>query len=271
MKIKLNGIEMEVGPVPAALRTALLADPVIAQGVWRDVYSWDHTTGTGETLAATTQSGAVPLPNGLTFFVARVGSEDAVVKNEAASVRMGQRFLQTVKARSVTDVLRSITSIVQQPQKTLPLKEFSPLNPVASYRIRMHVEFGVVQLRDASRNLTGYLFLPGQVAFHHEVTAKSEAELPTLEVPQPAYIVPTGADANQMIRRIATAQRLQEMQAEIKALPGGVDDASPHLRLTFARAVAEWKLLMKPITPSRGGAGQKPVTRPVTPGVQRAT
>ena len=69
MQIKLNDIVFDVAPVPTNLRMALLADPVIAQGVWRDVYHWDAVTQTGKVLVTTTPSGTAPLGNGITFFV----------------------------------------------------------------------------------------------------------------------------------------------------------------------------------------------------------
>jgi hypothetical protein len=263
MKIKLNGIEFEVGAVPADLRAAMLADPAIAQAVGRDVYAWDHVAQTGKVLVQTTARGSVPLPNAMMFFVPRVGTAGKVVRNDAATTKMGRRFLETVKARNVTEVVKSLTNLVQQPQKLIPVKEFAPLNPTLSYVIKMHVELAVTQLRDASRNLGGYLFLPGQVSFRHEVTGGDAEAAPELPVPQPAFIVPTGAEANQAIRRIASARRLEELQAEIKAFPGGVEEAGPELRQTFARAVAEWKVLMQPITPSQ------PARRPVPqPGAQ---
>lgn len=253
MKIKLNGIEFEVLAVPGPVRAALLSDPAMAPAVTRDVYAWNREEGTGKALVQTTAKGSVPLPNGIGFFVPRTGAagENGLpVKNEAASKKMGQRFVETVKAKSAMDIVKSLTSVVQQPQKSLPLKEFAPLNDKASYVIRMQVDFAVVQLRDASRNLGAYLMLPTLVAFAPAFREGEAVE----DAPRPAWIVPAGTEANQAARRIAAAKRLEETQAVIKALPGGVEEASPLQRAAFARAVTEWKALMQPLGQSKPAA-----------------
>jgi len=253
MKIKLGKAEFEVGAVAGQMREALLSDPVIAQGVWRDVYRWDASAKSGKILVPTSQDGGVPLGNGLNFFVPRVAANGAVVKSETASNTMAKRFLEAVGARQIIDVIKGLNTVINLPQKTLPLANFSPLNPAVSYLIKMHVDFAVVQLRDAGRNLTAYVYVPGQVAFHHEITAIVDqaaydaliAATPAMAQPQPAFIVPARSKANQTIRMIALARRIEEMQPAIAKLTkdAPVTPGNDHLRRTFGRAVAEWRAI----------------------------
>ena len=250
MQIKLNDIVFEVTPVVTLLRQALLNDPVMTQGVWRDVYHWDATAQTGKVLTATTAAGTVPLGNGLTFFVPKAGS-DLPVKSESGSVRMAERFLEALKAKTIVDVVRAFNSIVAMAQKSLPLVNYTSLNPVASYTIKMHVDFAAVALRNASRNLTAYAFIPGQVSFHHEISAiideagYAALPAPTMAQIMPAFIIPPQNKANHAIRRMALAQRLQDMQPAMAALPkeGPQDPATEGLRRGYARLAAEWKAL----------------------------
>jgi len=260
MKIKLGKVEFEVGAVAEQLRAALLSDPVIAQGVWRDVYRWDASAKAGKILVPTSQDGGVPLGNGLNFFVPRVTANGAVVKSDTSSTTMAKRFLEAVGARQIVDVIKGLNTIINLPQKTLPLANFSPLNPAASYQMKMHVDFAVVQLRDAGRNLTAYVYVPGQVSFHHEIAAIVDqdaydaliAATPAMAQPQPAFIVPVRSKANQSIRMIALAKRIEEMQPAIAKLTKDAP-ATPeneHLRRSLARAVAEWRA----ISPKAGAA-----------------
>ena len=250
MQIKLNDIVFEVTPVITPLRQALLTDPVMAQGVWRDVYQWDAVTQTGKLLTATTPSGTVPLGNGITFFVPKSGA-DTPVKSSTGSKRMAERFLEALKAKSIVDVVRAFNSIVSMAQKSLPLTNYAALNPVASYTIKMHVDFAAVALRSASRNLTAYGLIPGQVAFHHEISAVVDEAgyaalpAPTMAQIMPAFIIPPQNKANHAIRRMALAQRLQDMQPAMAALPkeGPQDPSTDGLRRGYARLAAEWKAL----------------------------
>ena len=248
MQIKLNDIVFDVAPVPTNLRMVLLADPVIAQGVWRDVYRWDAVTQTGKVLVTTTPSGTAPLGNGINFFVAKPG--EALVKSESASARMAERFLEALKAKSLIDIVRAFNSIVNLAQKSLPLTNYVELNPFASYTIKMHVDFAAIALRNPGRNLTAYAFVPGQVAFHHEISAIADQAgyealpAPSMAQVMPAYIVPPQNNANHALRHMALAQRLGDMQPAIRALPEGPQDsATEGLRRSYARLAAEWKAL----------------------------
>ena len=253
MKIKLGKVEFEVGAVAGQLREALLSDPVIAQGVWRDVYRWDATAKAGKILVPTSEDGGVPLGNGLNFFVPRVSANGMVVKSDTASTKMAKRFLEAVGARQIVDVIKGLNTIINLPQKTLPLASFSPLNPSVSYLMRMHVDYAVVQLRDAGRNLTAYIYVPGQVAFHHEIAEIVDhdayealiAATPAMAQPQPAFVVPPRSKANQTMRMIALSKRIEEMQPAVAKLSkdAPVTQADDHLRRTFARAVAEWRAI----------------------------
>ena len=250
MQIKLNDIVFEVTPVITPLRHALLADPVMAQGVWRDVYHWDAAAQAGKVLTATTPSGTAPLGNGVTFFMPKSGA-DTPIKSAAGSKRMAERFLEALKAKNIVDVVRAFNSIVSMAQKSLPLTNYSALNPVASYTIKMHVDFAAVALRNASRNLTAYGLIPGQVAFHHEISGivdeagYAALPAPTMAQIMPAFIIPPQNKANHAIRRMALAQRLQDMQPDMAALPkeGPQDPATEGLRRGYARLAAEWKAL----------------------------
>lgn len=250
MKIKLGQIEFDVLPVTGAMRDAVLADPIIHQVVWRDVYKWDHASQEGKVLVPVAKSGAVPLPNGMVFFVPS-GSDDAITKNESASRTLSKRVLTAVGAKSITDVLSALHKILHMPQKILPLDVFEPLNQVASYLVRMHTEFTVVELRSASRNLGFHLIVPGRVAFHHELTAKDDAgyqaviaETPEVEAPQPLFLIPAHSQANRAVRTMALAQRIKEMQADLTARAEAgekVSDASA--QRAFTAVVGEWRLL----------------------------
>jgi len=160
-----------------------------------------------------------------------------------------------VGARQILDVITAINRLVNLPYKSLPLDTFAPVNAAASYLLRMHVDYGIVQLRDAGRNLTAYLFLPGQVAFHHEITAITDAPAyealiaatPALTAPQPAFVVPPRTEANLAIRRIALGRRLEDMRPVIERLAGpeGKLADGPEAR-SFARLVSEWRALTPP-------------------------
>ncbi len=263
MKIKLNGIEFEVGAVEAPLRAAILADPLIAKAVWRDVYRWDQSEGKGTAFAPVTDSGSIPLANGISFFVPKNGTEAEPVKNDSASKTSGERFLKALNVTSTTDVLRAMARLLGMPQKTMP-KEFDALKPVASFGVKMHVEHSVLRLRNASRNLQGYLLVPGQLAFHHEITAIGDqegydalvAEKPELKTLQPRFLVPARSKANREMRATALLMRQRELVAEAQ----GQDPVPEALRMQLGRTQAELRMLAQAAQQARTGP-QRPASR----------
>lgn len=250
MRIKINQIDFDVAPVPADLRAALLSDPVIGQAVLRSVWEWDAGARTGKALIPLIQDRAAVLPNGLSFFVPRSGPNGTLVKNDPPSANMAKRFLKATGAKSLTDLMQALNRVVELPQKILPLEVFRPLNATASYRVRMFTDFAVLQLQNAARNLTAYLFLPAQVGFHAEITdtpdpAAHEAAGIDLNAMRPGFIVPARAPATQGMRRAALSQMFRELQAELDAA-GGPEKATDIQKLRAARLAAEWKVIAPP-------------------------
>ncbi|EYD73086.1 hypothetical protein [Limimaricola hongkongensis] len=258
MKIKLNGIEFEVTAVEGALREAILTDPVIVKAVWRDVYTWDAAAQEGKPTGPMTQTGAVPLANGISFYVAK---GDTHAKNESASKTSGERFLKALDVRSSLDVLKAMARLLGMPQKTLP-KEFDPLKPVASFTLKMHVEHSVLRLRNASRNLQAYVLVPGQVGFHHEITAISDqpgydaliAEKPELKTLTPMFLVPARSKANREMRATALMAQTRELAAQAQ---GKSAEALPEaLRMRIGRNQAELRMLAQAAQQARAPQAQ---------------
>lgn len=247
MKIKLGEIDFDVVAVKNRIREAVLADPIIAQVVWRDVYKWDHAKAEGEVLVQTAESGAVPLPNGMVFYVPKSGG--GAEKSESATRNMSKRVLTGVGAGSVTDILRALHKILHMPQKVLPLELFEPLNGAASYVLRMHTEFNVVELSNASRNMAFNLVIPGQVAFHHELTAKDDAAYEALDLDaaklQPHFLVPSHSKANQAIRALALSKRVEELRNKLATKAAAGDKGSVADQRAFQMVVGELRLLTK--------------------------
>lgn len=252
MKLKLNQVEFDVQPVSGVLRDTLLADPILQQGVSRDVWRWDAATQTGTPLVAMTPQKGVPLPNGVSFYVAKPG--DQVQKAEGPSAKMALRVLEAVGTKSIADVMQALNRIVRLPQKTLPLKDFDKLSAVASHTMRIHVEYNVLHCVNAARNLGLYIFIPGQCSFTATIDAVPDqsaydaalAENANLARIQPGFIIPPSTEANMMLRRMALAQRITEIQAGMggmqpKDLP--LDDPR---RLIIARLSLEWQALNTP-------------------------
>jgi hypothetical protein len=254
-RFTINGIDFQAAAVPGRTAEAVLSDPVVAQGVWRDVYRWDARTQTGRVLVPVTKSGATPLPNAITFYIPKVTADGVVIKNTAASGRMAERFLRLIDASSVTDVAKAVTGLVQQPQKVLPLEDFEQLNPVVSYVVRMHLGLVVVQLRHVAEDLSAYLALPSRVSFHHEIEAIIDPEgyaalvaadrgIKSLVV---SMAVPSRSAANTGLRRLALRHRIEELRTGIDAaLP--IRDAEAgrridHLRDRLGEAEEEWEAL----------------------------
>lgn len=219
MKISLNKIEFDVLPVEGNLREVLLADEIISQAVQRDVWNWDQPSGEAKTLVATTKDRAVPLANGICFFVAKPGANGVIQKAEAPTQKMSARFLEALGAKSVLDVMQALNRIVNLPQKSIPVEAFAWVRPVASFKIVMHVEYAVVELSNAARNLSAYFFVPGQVSFSQDVTAITDqagydaliAEDPKRARTRPGFIVPASTRANGDLRRTALGQRIKEI------------------------------------------------------------
>jgi hypothetical protein len=150
--------------------------------------------------------------------------------------------------------MQAVNRVARLPQKTLPLKEFEKLSAVASHTLRVHVDYSVLHAVNAARNLGLYLFIPGQCSFTaridavpdqsaYETAMQENAQLARL---QPGFIIPPSTEANMMLRRMAIAQRITEIQAgmagmEPKDLP--LDDPR---RLTIARLSLEWQALNRP-------------------------
>ncbi|SLN58535.1 hypothetical protein [Roseisalinus antarcticus] len=244
---RLGAATFEVQPVAAQTAEAVLRDDVIKQGIWRRVWSWNGETGTFR--VASTAEGAVPLPNALVFFVPSVQPGGAVGRDPAASARMAKRFLSQTGAGDMTTLLRGVSKILHIPQKTLPLDDFAPLRPVVAFDINQHTDFAVLLLRDAARDLSGYLCLPSRVSYHHEITRVLDAEgleallaaRPELRAPQPSFVVPARSDANRHLRRMALTQKEGELAEALAALPTGTggDVARGNLEARRDRTRAE--------------------------------
>jgi hypothetical protein len=251
MKISLNKIEFDVVPVSESLRAVVLADPIIAQGVTRDVWHWDRPAGKAAVLVPLTKDRAVPLPNGICFFVAKPGVNGLIQKAETPTLKMSARFLEVVGAKSMLDVMQALNRIVNLPQKTIPVDSFAWLRPHASFKIVQHIEYAVVELAQAARNLSAYFVVPGQVYYSFQVTemvdqagyAAQEALDPKQVTNRPGFIVPASTKANDAIRRVALAQRISEIRAGLAGVhPNDLAMDDPRRGL-IARMGIEWNAL----------------------------
>lgn len=256
MQIKINGIDFEVTPVAGPLRAALLADPLIGQAIVRDVWEWDAVTRKGKALTPLVENRAAVLPNGIAFFVAKVGPGGVLVKNNPPSANMAKRFLKATGAKDMNGLMGALNRILELPRKVIPFEAFRPLDATASYRIRMVTEFVALQLQNASRNLTAYLYLPAQVGFHPEITAvpdqaAHDAAGVDIAKLRPGFIVPAQSRAVLGMRRAALSKAFEELQAEILA-QGGADTATDQQKWRVARISAEWQIL----TPSPEAAAK---------------
>jgi hypothetical protein len=246
VRISLNGVEFDVEPVAEMMRLALLSDPIIAPSLSRAIYRWDAAAQAGKFRTPVTQSGAAPLPNGMTFFIPKAGPGGMVVKNEDATRRMAARFLTAVGLDSVEDAIKTINTAVNLPQKTVPLGVFERLNPAASYDVIMQLSFDVVRLRSAAEDISAYLFLPGRVSFHHEVKAITNREMydqlvaehPQISDLQCSFVVPSRSKANAEVRKIALRKRLPDLQSALEKLSD--ISALKHARILIDQAEAEW-------------------------------
>ena len=267
MKLNINKLGFEIEPVPGTLRPSIVADEAVRQSSLREVYAWDAKTGEGRFLTRTLGKDGVPLANGITFFVPRATPEGTVVNNAAPARKMQDRFLAATGVKDTGALLRVLSRVIPLPRIPVPLSLFEPLNAVASYRLRLATDTSVVRLREAGRNLSAYLHIPGQVSFQCEVTEivdeagyarVLEAE-PRLGTMQPHYVVPAGSQAGHDIRRMAVSRRIEEHRPAIEAAREKGETPPADMAMDFARLVREWQALNQP---------RKPL--PVQPGARRA-
>lgn len=254
-RINIGGVAFQPAAVPGRLADAILSDPTILRGIWRDVYRWDARGGTGQVLVPVKPDKAVPLGNALAFFIPRATPTGILGKDEAASQQMAERFVSLIGAQRPGDVVRALGKIVHQPQKVLPLADFAALNPIVSYVVRMHVSYAIVQLRHAGDAPLAYLCLPSRVSFHHEVEAiPDEAAYHAaiaadrgLRAVSVSFVVPSRSAANADLRKLALGKRIEEFRAMIDA-PGHLGSAAAgaqldSLRDRLALAEEEWDAL----------------------------
>jgi hypothetical protein len=251
MKISLNKIEFDVVPVAEDMRAVVLSDPIMAQGVTRDVWHWDQPAGKGAVLVPLTRDRAVPLPNGMCFFVAKPGQNGAIQKAEAPTTRMSARFLEAVGSKSMVEVMQALNRIVNLPQKSIPVDNFAWLRPFASFKIVQHIDYAVVELAHAARNLSAYFIVPGQVYYSFQVTemrdqagyAAAVALDPRQAGNRPGFIVPATTKANDTLRRVALAQRITEIRTGLAGVhPNDLPMDDPRRGL-IARLGVEWNAM----------------------------
>lgn len=261
MQVKINAIPFEIEPVPGELRRALFAEPLMRQGTLRDVWEWNREDETGRPLTRMMERDAVPLGNAITFFVPRADGSGIVHNNQKLAKKMHERFVEACGAKSLMDVLKAVARIVPLPRVVAPLARFEPLKQATSYRVRMATDFSTVRLKDSSRNLSAYLFLPGQVAFRAETIGDPDAEAlealyaqrPELRTLEPSVVLPPGSEAAGSLRRLAVAQRIRELQPiSRKDRESGPRD--PEMQRDFARAAREWRVLSPDTKPAEPAA-----------------
>lgn len=240
MKITIGGIGFEIRAVPEGLRSALLADPGLAPAQSTTVWAWDRDSQTGEAKVRLSSKGSVPVPNGLGVFVPRTLSDGTIVRNVKPSQLMTKRLVDTVGAGSLPEVLQSIQVLLKLPQKSLPLDHFAPLRPHASFEITMQTRFSTVEIAEPSRNLSAYLFVPGQVRFDHRIVGEAAPEAEgAIDGPPPAFLIPTYSKANHHLRMIALTRRAKDLQPVIEAMMAGERDKDPALIEGYANVIAE--------------------------------
>lgn len=157
--------------------------------------------------------------------------------------------------------------IINLPQKARPLDSFAALDGVASYRIRLHVNFAVVH--EVNARPVGLSADPGQVPLHHEFTAIPDqtacdavmAADPGLSAIHPAFVVPPGTKVNLDLRSLAIGRALTDLRDEVRAL-GGPEQASDAQKRRAAQLAAGWRVL-------RTSEASVQAPRP-TPAVNRA-
>lgn len=244
MQITLNKVPFDVRPVDGGLRRALMADPVIRQGLSRPVWSWDAAARKGSFLVPTTPQKGLPLPSGLMAWVAKPGANGAgPAKAEGPTRRMAERFLAALGAKGFPEVMQAIARVTGLPQRAIPFEAFAALADKGSYAIRMEAELSALELANAARNLSVFVFLPGIVAFSHAWEGEAPEGAPAAGSIRPGFVVPPPTQAAQAMRRLAVAQRLQEAQAALGGTrPADLAPEDPR-RALLARLGAEWRVL----------------------------
>lgn len=256
VKLTIGGIDFEAVSVPLQTAEHVLADPTVARALWRDVWRWDAAVQEGKALDRFMQEGAAPLPNAVVFHVARSAPNGAVIRDEKASKRMGERVLEETGAGDMTGLNRGISKVTRMPRKVLPLERFAPLNPAASYKLRMQTGFDVVLLKAAEERLAFHLCLPGRVTFHHEITEIRDqaafeevlAEQPEMRNLQVTTPVPAGSKANAGLRGLALRQRLGDLRTRRQRLPddAGGAVAAENLDRRIAATEEEARMISRP-------------------------
>lgn len=217
--IQIGALTFEVRAAAAETAAAVLRHPVPAGAIWRKVWSWDGAEG--RALVAMRGGRSVPLGNALVFYRPRVLDGGVVVADPKATRAMARSFVREVGARDLEEVVRALTEVVLAPRKIVPFEAFEPLNPVAAYRIVQHTDYAVIELSHRPRDISAYLCLPGRVSYHHEVTAKIDAEgfealmaaRPELRDIQPSFVVPSRSAPNRRMRLLALEARAAALRA----------------------------------------------------------
>ncbi|WP_210529426.1 hypothetical protein [Rubellimicrobium arenae] len=243
MQITINKVAFDVKPVDGALFAALMAEPAIRRAALRPVWAWNKAEGKGRFLVNPLPDQALPMPTGVSVYVPKAGTAGTELqKAEGPSSKMGERFLAAVGAKNFGQVMQAIARITGVPKKKLPFAEFAGLNDKASYSILMQTDFSVLELTNAARNLSAFVFLPGLVTFLHTLDEPSE-DAPRAGSIRPGFVIPAGNQAALTMRRLAVARRLTELQAELgETRPADLAQGDPR-RVTIAKLGAEWKVL----------------------------
>lgn len=239
MQITLNKVPFDIEAIDDRLRDALLADPLIATGVSREVWAWDGREG--KHLVPVTPTQGLPLPTGLVLFVPQPGT-GPLRKAEGPTRRMAERLMAAVGAKTLTQVMQALARVTGLPQKSVPLDAFEALKPFGPFRVVMEIQFAALRMANASRNLEAFVLIPGLVAFRHVADDVPEGA-PAPGSIRPGFVIPPLNAAGHALRRLAIARRLTEMQAALGGTqPADLPTDDPR-RLEIARLGAEWRVL----------------------------
>ena len=237
MQITLNKVPFDLSPVDGALRAALLADPLIASGTSREVWGWDGTAG--RWLVPVTAEQALPLPTGLIVHVPRTGGQE---KAKGPTRKMAERFMSAVGATSFAQVMQALTRVTGLPQKKVPFEAYKALMAQGPFRIRMDIEFSVLEMANPGRNLSAYVFVPGLVSFAHVMDEVPEGAAAPGTI-RPGFVIPPLNQAVHALRRMAVARRLTELQGLLGETQPRELAAGDPIRAEIGKLGAEWKVL----------------------------